>query len=70
MENYFYRVNIHFRDGRVLSEIRRFFTNKDINGIVTESAIDEYGKENVARVDTWYLLDANPEVIEYKKKWL
>jgi len=70
MNCYYYKVTIHLRNGAVKQFVQRYFTRNDINATATTNAETEYGKQNILKVDTWWLPESSEEVAEYKKNWL
>lgn len=72
MQTTYFKITIYFRDGSAEEIIRRYFTThrEEIGAIALTNAQWKYGHQKIYKVDAWQLAETDPEVIEYKKKWL
>ncbi|HLK27920.1 MAG TPA: hypothetical protein VKT28_05020 [Puia sp.] len=72
METNFYKITVYYRDSKPPKQgLRRLSgTKQKVTGYVMEEAYKAFGKENILKVDIWWLPETDKEVIEYKKKWL
>jgi len=70
MQEYFYRITVHFTDAPTVTVIRRFNTHR--RSEVEEACFNEskkrYGNK-LLKIDAWHANENDPDVVAYKKNW-